>query len=76
MSFFSSAAAPLGLSAAQLALAWLLCQPGVIAIPKAGSEPHLLENWQSRDTAIPDTVSAQLDALFPRPTRRQSLTMR
>ena len=42
-------AASLNISAAQLALAWLLRQPGVIAIPKAGREAHLLENWQSRD---------------------------
>lgn len=69
-------AAPLHLSAAQLALAWLLRQPGVIAIPKAGSEPHLLENWQSRDTTIPEAVWSEIDALFPRPTRKQGLAMR
>lgn len=65
----------LQLSAAQLALAWLLHQPGVMAIPKAGSEPHLLENWRSRDTALPATVLLELDSLFPKPTRKWRLAM-
>ena len=72
----ASIAAPLNLSAAQLALAWLLRQPGVMAIPKAGSEPHLLENWQCQDATIPDTVLSELDALFPKPVRKQGLAMR
>jgi diketogulonate reductase-like aldo/keto reductase len=35
----------LGMTAAQLALAWLLAQPEVMVIPKAGSDRHLVENW-------------------------------
>lgn len=68
-------AATLGLSAAQLALAWLLHQPGVIVIPKAGSEPHLLENWRSRDARLPAAVLAELDSLFPPPTCRKPLAI-
>jgi len=69
-------ATTLNLSAAQLALSWLLHQPGVMAIPKAGDEAHLLENWRSRDTLLPDQVLVKLNSLFPPPTRRQRLAMR
>ena len=69
-------AASLSLSAAQLALAWLLRQPGVMAIPKVGSEAHLIENWRSRDATIPQSVVSELEALFPKPGRKQSLAMR
>jgi diketogulonate reductase-like aldo/keto reductase len=69
-------AAPFGLSSAQLALAWLLRQSGVMAIPKAGSEQHLLENWQSWQAKPPQSVWAALDAIFPRPTRKRALAMR
>jgi diketogulonate reductase-like aldo/keto reductase len=69
-------AATVNLTAAQLALAWLLRQGGVIAIPKAGREAHLLENWQSQATAIPDEAWSALEAMFPRPTRKRGLAMR
>lgn len=69
-------AAELNVSAVQLALAWLLHQPAVMVIPKAGSEAHLLENWRSRDTPLPESVLVKLDSLFPPPTRRQRLAMR
>jgi len=69
-------AAAANLTAAQLALAWLLRQSGVIVIPKAGSEAHLLENWQSQATAIPDETWSTLEAMFPKPTRKCGLAMR
>jgi len=69
-------AATLQLSAAQLALAWLLGQRGVIAIPKAGRETHLLENWQSQTAVVPDEAWSALDAMFPKPTRKRGLAMR
>jgi len=72
----SRLAASLKLSAAQLALAWLLCRSGVMAIPKAGSETHLLENWRSLEASIPDKVAEELENLFPAPARKRSLKMR
>jgi len=45
-------------------------------IPKAGSEAHLLENWQSQATAIPDETWPTLEAMFPKPTRKRGLAMR
>ena len=60
----------LGASAAQVALAWVLAQPGVMAIPKAVSEQHLRDNFaaaslvqSSEQRAQLDTVSSPGDAL-------------
>ena len=66
----------LNLSAAQLSLAWLLRQPGVMAIPKAGREPHLFENWQSRDVTLPQQVLSELETVFAKPSRKHPLAMR
>ena len=72
----SKLADTLNISAAQLALAWLLRQPGVMAIPKAGREAHLLENWQSQTVVIPEGTWPALEAMFPKPTRKRGLAMR
>ncbi|MCW5660719.1 MAG: aldo/keto reductase [Burkholderiaceae bacterium] len=69
-------AASHGVSAAQLALAWLLRQPQVMAIPKAGRKAHLLDNWNSQRLQLPNAVWQELEALFPAPTRKRSLAMR
>lgn len=69
-------AAAVGLTAAQLALAWLLRQAGVIAIPKAGREAHLLENWRCAEVELPAATWRALDSLFPPPRRKRSLAMR
>lgn len=66
----------LGMTAAQLALAWLLAQPDVMVIPKAGSDRHLQENWGCRSTTLSAATLNQLEALFPAPTRKQPLAMR
>ena len=64
-----------GATAAQLALAWALAQPGVMAIPKAVRESHLQENLAAAAiTLAPDDLAA-LDALFAPPRRKTSLAM-
>jgi diketogulonate reductase-like aldo/keto reductase len=65
----------LGTSTAQLALAWLLRQPGVMPIPKAGRKAHLLDNWHSQWLQLPPTAWAALEAMFPKPTRKRALAM-
>ena len=60
---------------AQVALAWLLAQPGTIAIPKAVREAHLRENLAAADLTLSPDDLAQLDALFPPPRRKQPLAM-
>lgn len=62
-----------GASAAQAALAFVLAQRGVIAIPKAVREVHLRENLAAADLALDAADQAQIDARFPRPSRKQPL---
>jgi len=65
----------LGATPAQVALAWLLQQDGVIAIPKAGSVAHVRENLAAADLELGATELAELDSAFPRPGRRVALEM-
>jgi len=69
-------AGSLNISAAQLALAWLLHQPGVMAIPKAGREAHLIDNWRSREALLSESAISKLQAMFPKPARKRGLAMR
>ena len=64
-----------GLTAAQLALAWVLRRSGLIAIPKAGSVAHVRENRAAADVELSSEVLAQLDAAFPAPRGRVPLEM-
>ncbi len=60
---------------AQIALAWLLAQPGVCAIPKSSDVSHVEENCAAADIALtPEELSA-LDRAFPRPAKRVALEM-
>lgn len=68
-------AAELGVSPAQLALAWLLAQPGVNAIPKAASEAHVRDNRAAADLRLPRAVVDKLDRTFPPPKGPTSLAM-
>ena len=68
-------AAPLQLSAAQLALAWVLSRPGVCAIPKAVQMGHLRDNLAASRTTLDDATLAALDRAFPPPSRRTPLAM-
>jgi diketogulonate reductase-like aldo/keto reductase len=65
----------LGASAAQVALAWVLRQPDVIAIPKAGRERHLRENLAAAALTLTDRDLAVVDARFAPPRRKQRLAM-
>jgi len=61
---------------AQVALAWLMRQTGVMAIPKAGNPVHLRHNWAAQELALSAADLAELDAQFPPPRRRQPLAVR
>jgi diketogulonate reductase-like aldo/keto reductase len=59
----------------QIALAWLLRQPHVIAIPKAGSANHVMENHRALEIKLdPDDVQ-RIDAEFSPPSRKRPLEM-
>lgn len=62
-------------TSAQIALAWVMRLPNVIAIPKAGLEAHVKENRASADIVLTAADLAELDATFPPPTRKRSLEM-
>lgn len=60
---------------AEIALAWVLRQPGVIAIPKAGNQAHVRDNAQSVEIQLTDEDSADIDREFPPPTSKELLPM-
>jgi diketogulonate reductase-like aldo/keto reductase len=61
---------------AQVALAWLLQQGGVMPIPKAGNALHLRHNWAAQQLHLSENDQAEIDAAFPPPRRRQPLAVR
>ena len=68
-------ASELGVTPAQLALAWTLRQPGLIAIPKASSAEHVRENRTAADIMLEVDTLAQLDDAFAAPRERRPLEM-
>jgi diketogulonate reductase-like aldo/keto reductase len=56
-----------GATPAQVALAWLLAQDGVLAIPKAGRSAHVRENRKAADLVLGAADFAELDRAFPPP---------
>ena len=69
-------AAQRGVSPAQLALAWVLSRPNVMAIPKAVREAHLRENFEAAALELNDAELAELDSRFPPPAKKPPLAMR
>jgi diketogulonate reductase-like aldo/keto reductase len=66
-------AARLGATPAQVALAWVLRQDGVCAIPEAGKPEHVRENRGALDVRLTPQDLADLDETFPPPDRKQPL---
>jgi diketogulonate reductase-like aldo/keto reductase len=58
---------------AQIALAWLLRQDGMIVIPKASRLEHVRENRGALDIALTEEELAALDRAFPPPKSKSSL---
>ena len=68
-------AARIGASAAEVALAWLLARPGVVAIPKASDVAHVEANARARTRTLAEDILRELDRAFPPPTRASPLRM-
>ncbi|MCW2236864.1 aldo/keto reductase [Azospirillum canadense] len=64
-----------GVTPAQVALAWLLRQDGVIPIPKASSPQHVRENRAALDLTLTAEDLADLDRAFPPPRGPRPLEM-
>ncbi|CCV09721.1 aldo/keto reductase [Mesorhizobium sp. STM 4661] len=60
---------------AQIALAWVMRQDGVIAIPKASRQEHVRQNVAALDIELTPEDLADLDRAFPPPTRKRGLEM-
>ena len=60
---------------AQVALAWLLRQDGLIVIPKASSLSHVQDNRAALDLQLTEEDFAVLGRAFPPPTKPQPLEM-
>jgi diketogulonate reductase-like aldo/keto reductase len=58
---------------AQIALAWVLRQPDVIAIPKASNEAHVRDNAGSPEIKLTKEDLTDLDSEFPPPTSKRPL---
>lgn len=65
----------LGVTPAQVALAWLLRRDGLIAIPKAVRIEHVEENAAAGELVLDAPDLAQLDAAFPPPDGPRRLEM-
>jgi diketogulonate reductase-like aldo/keto reductase len=68
-------AGEVGCTPAQLAIAWLLAQPGVVAIPKSSTRERVKENFDALTVTLSPDALAALDRAFPPPRRKQSLEM-
>jgi diketogulonate reductase-like aldo/keto reductase len=58
---------------AQIALAWIIRQPGVFAIPKAGRESHVRDNHKALTIRLKDDDLAELDRHFRPPAKKKPL---
>jgi len=68
--------ARLGVTPAQLAVAWLLHQPNVAVIPKAVQPGHVEQNRAAATIVLADADLRELDSAFPPPRRATPLAMR
>jgi len=60
---------------AQIALAWVLRQPQVVAIPKASDETHVRDNAGSAEIELTKEDLAEIDHNFPPPGLKEELPM-
>jgi diketogulonate reductase-like aldo/keto reductase len=65
----------LGATPAQVALAWVLRQEGVVTIPKASTVAHVRENRKALDLRLDAEALRALDASFPPPKEARPLEM-
>ena len=63
------------MTAAQVALAWLLAADDVMVIPKTGNRERMVENVGALNHPLTPAQLIELDRLFPPPKRAQALEM-
>ncbi len=72
---FAAYAKAQDMTPAQLALAWLLANDDVIAIPKSANRKRVRENAAAAEIALTAAQRAELDRLFPPPKGPRALEM-
>ena len=60
-------------SPAEIALAWVIRQDGVIAIPQAGTPEHVREDYDALGVQLTKDDLRELNEVFPPPTSKQEL---
>lgn len=66
-------AASHGVTPSQIALAWVIRDGDVWAIPKAVQESHVRENAAAASIRLTPEQLQQIDEVFPPPKRKQPL---
>ena len=64
-----------GATPAQIALAWAVREPGVMAIPRSGSPDHTRENAASAGIQLSSQDLLDIDRAFPPPKKARPLEM-
>ena len=64
-----------GCTPAQLAIAWVLAQPGTVTIPKSSTRERVKENLGAVEVTLTPRILAELDRAFPPPKGKQALEM-
>ncbi len=64
-----------GATPAQVALAWILRNTDVMAIPKASDPAHVRENRGATELVLTERDISELERQFPAPTRKRPLEM-
>jgi diketogulonate reductase-like aldo/keto reductase len=62
-----------GVTPAQVALAWVLDHPGIVAIPRSADPSHVAENRAALDLVLTALDIAELTRAFPPPVSPQPL---
>jgi diketogulonate reductase-like aldo/keto reductase len=65
----------IGTTPAQVAVAWVLRDPAVVAIPKASAPEHVRANRAAMDLVLDAEALGMLDAAFSPPRRKRPLEM-
>ena len=66
-------AAAKGVTPAQLAIAWVLRLPDVLAVAKASTREHVIENRAALEISFSQAELDQFDRLFPPPSGKVPL---
>lgn len=64
-----------GVTPVQVALAWVIRNDGVLAIPRSGSQDHVRENASAAELRLTDEDLREIDAAFPPPRKARPLEM-